>query len=113
MKMGTVGTKRYIQLNSSNDLPDNIKSLHLLGTLNQHVVFKADAVITSERNVQKIVPTEGLPSGILTITVFDSKWNALAERITFINNHDYTFQTSMEVQHWCLNKRARNEILIT
>jgi hypothetical protein len=46
----------------------------------------------------------------LTITVFDEQWNPMAERITYVNNNDYLFQPEMNVQHWGLNKRARNEI---
>ena len=34
----------------------------------------------------------------------------MAERITYVNNMDYLFQPEMIVQHWGLNKRARNEI---
>ena len=63
--------------------------------------------------IKLTIPTDALPSGILTITVFDKNWNALAERITYINNEDYRFQPQMDVQHWGLNKRARNELKIT
>ena len=49
----------------------------------------------------------------MTITLFDKNWKPLAERITYINNNEYSFQPEMEVQRWGLNKRARNELKIT
>ena len=113
MQIGIAGTKRYINLQSSDNLPENLKLVHIIGTISQGQAFKTDAAFSSGNNVRKVIPTENLPSGILTITMFDAAWNAIAERITFINNHEYSFQPQMEVQHWGLNKRARNEIQIT
>ncbi|MGN6166123.1 MAG: hypothetical protein ACTHOF_16430, partial [Flavisolibacter sp.] len=113
MQIGIDGTKRYINLQSSNNLPDNLKLVHIIGTISQGEAFRTDASFASGNNVRKLIPTENLPSGILTITMFDASWNAIAERITFINNHEYVFQPQFEVQHWGLNKRARNEIQIT
>ena len=45
--------------------------------------------------------------------MFDGQWKPLAERITYINNEEFRFNTEMTVEHWGLNKRARNEILVT
>ncbi|MEO5908867.1 MAG: hypothetical protein ABIR50_01565, partial [Ginsengibacter sp.] len=42
-----------------------------------------------------------------------NQWKPLAERITYVNNEEYTFQPEMKVQHWGLNKRAKNEIEIS
>ncbi|MBL7745128.1 MAG: hypothetical protein JNN00_16760 [Chitinophagaceae bacterium] len=86
-------------------------TLHVVGTMHQHQAFKI-ARATNGTFIKATIPTIQLPSGILTITVFDKNWKALAERITFVNNEDYRFQPEMEVQHWGLNKRARNEIKI-
>ena len=112
MQVAITGNKRYIKLSVNNKVAANYRTIHLIGTMNQHVVFKTDAEIGSENTVQKIVPVNNLPSGILTITAFDASNNAVAERITFINNHDYSFNTSIDVQHWGLNRRARNEVQI-
>jgi hypothetical protein len=113
MQVVTAGTKRYINLNCSNNAPGNLKQVHLIGTMGQRTIFKTDASFAAGNGVRKIIPTESLPSGILTITLFDAGWNAIAERITFVNNHEYSFQPTMEVEHWGLNKRARNDIQVT
>lgn len=90
----------------------NPGTIHVLGTMNQQMVFKTTRDISSGE-VKGTIPADQLPSGILTISVFDSKWVPLAERIVFINNGEYLFAPAFRVQHWGLNKRARNEIEIS
>ncbi|HVZ98318.1 MAG TPA: hypothetical protein VG847_15650 [Chitinophagaceae bacterium] len=86
--------------------------IHLIGTMNQHEVFKLTKDI-SQGPIRGIIPVDNLPTGILTVTVFNSQWMPLAERITFINNEDYSFRAEMSVEHWGLNKRAKDQIMIT
>ena len=86
--------------------------IHLIGTLNQFQVFKVTKDV-SNGLVQGAIPTQDLPSGILTITVFDNNWNPLVERITYINNEEYKFTAEINVKRWGLNKRAKNEIEIS
>lgn len=113
MQVTMAGTKRMVDFFSANPVPDNLKQLHLIGTLNSTLAFKTTIATTQGSSTRRIIPTENLPSGILTITLFDADWNAIAERITFINNHDYSFQPKLEIQHWGLSKRAKNEIKFT
>jgi hypothetical protein len=104
-------TKQQFIIRAADTLAPNLQHLHIIGTLNQNEIFKVSKDIESGI-AQATVPTQNLPTGILTITVFDNQWNALAERISYINNEDYLFQTEMNVVHWGLNKRARNEIQV-
>ncbi|MGZ3836912.1 MAG: hypothetical protein ACXVBI_00005, partial [Flavisolibacter sp.] len=113
MQVVVSGSKRYINLVSSQNLPDHLKQVHIIGTIAQGEAFKTDVSFTPGNSTRRIIPTESFPSGILTITLFDADWNAISERITFINNHDFSFQPQMEVLHWGLNRRAKNEIQIT
>lgn len=112
MQVAVENDKRVITINAGNQLEASLQQLHLVGTTNQNLIFKNDIALTANNNVKRIIPTQSLPTGILTLTLFDANWNAVAERITFINNNDYSFPTQMEVQHWGLGKRKRNEIEI-
>jgi len=106
------GTRRTFNINAAKDFTERSPTVNLIGTMNQQQVFKVSKDIST--GVAKgIIPTGDLPSGILTITIFDAQWHPLAERITFINNEEYLFHPEMTVEHWGLNKRARNEIQIT
>ncbi len=112
MQLGINKTKRIITLHSSPSTSTSLQSLHLVGTMNGRKAFQTDIQLKENSTVQRLIPTESLPSGILVFTVFDANWNAVAERISFIDNHEYSFQTNMEVLHWGLGKRKRNEIEI-
>ncbi len=106
------GTKRVFNVTAETAVAKNTGTIHVVGTINQYQAFKVTKDL-SPGFAKGIIPTQNLPSGILTITVFDEKWNPLAERITYINNDEYRFNAEMTVEHWGLNKRARNEIMIT
>lgn len=106
------GTNRIFSVACSPDLIAAMDTVHLIGTIYQHQAFRT-ARATNAEAIKGTIPTIGLPSGILTITLFDKTWKPLAERITYIDNREYSFQPEMEVQRWGLNKRARNELKIT
>jgi hypothetical protein len=106
------GKNRRFQINFTTAFAAGMDSIHLVGTIYQHQVFRISKP-TASLQLKGIIPVKDLPSGILTITVLDKYWKPIAERITFINNEEYRFHPEMEVQHWGLNKRARNEIKIT
>src|SRR5436190_3158372 len=112
MQVTSVGSNRSLSVFYPAAFAETMDSLHIVGTMYQRPAFKIGRS-TSAPMIKLTIPTKDLPSGILTITVFDKQWNALAERITFIDNEEYVFQPEMEVQRWGLNKRARNEIKIT
>ena len=105
------GKKRNFLLVSAPSSLQDLKSVHMIGTMYQQPVFNITKEL-KDGKAEGIIPTDGLPSGILTITVFDNQWKPLAERITFVNNQDFLFQPEMTVQHWGLNKRAKNQIEI-
>ena len=106
-------TQRIINITATSELPQNLQQVHLIGTTGQREAFRSDINLKPGGSARRIIPAQGLPSGILTVTLFDADWNAIAERISFVNNHDISFTPSMDVQHWGLSKRKRNEVKIT
>lgn len=112
LQISAAGAKRLFTINALPEVATSLHNLHIIGTMNQFEIFKITKDITPGV-VKASVPTQDLPTGILTITVFDERWKPLAERITYVNNEDYLFHPEMTVEHWGLNKRARNEIQIT
>ncbi|MEO8763353.1 MAG: hypothetical protein ABI416_03660 [Ginsengibacter sp.] len=109
LQVSVSGDKRNFVINSA---PSSAGTIHVIGTMYQHEVFKLTKDF-SQGSIKGTIPIQALPSGILTITVFDDHWVPLAERITYINNEEYLFTPEMNVEHWGLNRRARNEIQIT
>lgn len=111
LQIGSSGAKRVIYLSRSLDLADRFKLVHIVGTMNQRLAFKTDVDLSqAQEAVRRSIPLESFPTGILTVTVFDAGWNPFAERILFVNNGNFSFNTNMEVVRWGLSKRKRNEI---
>ncbi len=106
------GTRRNFLVTASPSSVASINSVHIIGTMYQQPVFNITKDL-KDGIAEGIIPTESLPTGILTITVLDNQWKPLAERITYVNNEEFNFEPVMTVQHWGLNKRAKNEIEIT
>jgi hypothetical protein len=113
MMVSRNGNRRVVVMNSSPSSPETMRQLNLVGTMNGRLAFRTAVSIAPGGSGQKIIPTENLPTGVLTLTVFDSQWKPVAERITYINNNDYSFRTEMQVEHWGLSKRGKNELRIT
>lgn len=113
MQVALTQGKRIISLQAPLPLsPSNQKWL-LIGTMNQHLIFQTEVLPSADGTARRVIPTQALPSGILTLTVLDADRKAIAERVTFINNGEYRFQPGMQVARWGLSKRARNEIEIS
>jgi hypothetical protein len=112
LQVTIIGDKRNFTISAAPEMASALGSIYVIGTMNQHEVFRFTKDF-SQGNIKGIIPTAELPTGILTITVFDAQWIPLAERITYIHNGEYSFNAEMNVEHWGLNKRAKDEISIT
>lgn len=110
MQIGLMPGSRSFIINASDSFAS--RSVRMIGTMFGKPVF--DIIRTAENGlIQGVIPVNTLPTGILRVTVLDAKYHPLAERITFINNHDFQVDTRMEVMHRGLTKRACNEIEIS
>lgn len=112
LQIALAGPNRRFLVSYKPESIVGIDSVHIVGTMFQHQVFRVTRA-TNTPEIRGSVPLQDLPSGLLTFTLFDKNWNPLAERITFVDNGEYSFKPTFEVQHWGLNKRARNEIKIS
>lgn len=112
LQVSPIKDKRYFAVSVERGAAFDPGQIYLVGTMGQVMVFKL-AKDSKAGEIKGVIPTKDLPSGILTITAFDDKWQPLAERITYINNQEYVFTPGVEVKHWGMNKRARNDIEVT
>jgi hypothetical protein len=58
------------------------------------------------------IPTGQLPTGVMVLTLFDANMIPVAERVVFVNNHDYLFNPEISVQIKGVNKRGKNSLVI-
>jgi hypothetical protein len=88
------------------------KHLTIIAHMHQHLVYKAK--INLEENFMSggTIPTGQLPSGILQLTVFTTDMVPVAERVVFINNHEFLFTPQLSVTVKGVNRRGKNTLAI-
>ncbi|MEP7279844.1 MAG: hypothetical protein ABI813_14435 [Bacteroidota bacterium] len=101
--------KKFILQRSDNISADG-KSLHIIAYMNQQLVYYANVNLSANNLTSGMIPTKQLPTGILQITVFDKNFKPLAERVTFVNNHDYEFDADAWIPVLNKNKRGLNTL---
>lgn len=110
LQVGQTGKSDKVFTVLSND--PGITTVHLIGTMYAQPIFDITRTLTNG-TTEGLIPLASLPTGVMTITVLDQNYHPLAERVSFVNNGDYHFESQMNVEHWGLNKRARDEIQIS
>ncbi len=106
------GSSRGFEIKRSENAPANFKKIYIVATMQQHLVYFAAANLQDNFLTGGSMPVSDLPSGILQVTLFDSNWVAVAERITFINNDDYHFEPEAGFSELGLEKRKQNTLVI-
>jgi hypothetical protein len=107
------GEKRFI-IQRSGEVPEADREIKVMAFINQHLVYSARANLTESTGISGRIPTRQFPSGIMQVTLFNSNYKPLAERVCFINNHDYEFDADAWVPVLNTGKRGLNkgEILL-
>ena len=103
---------RAFTIQRSENAPANFQKLYIIATMQQHLVYGAGVNLSQIPVTGGSIPVDGLPSGVLQITLFDSNWIAIAERITFINNDDYSFEPEVGFAQLGTEKRKQNTLVI-
>ncbi|MEO7530236.1 MAG: hypothetical protein ABIS69_02460 [Sediminibacterium sp.] len=80
----------------------------IVAQMNQHIVFRVGFDFGEKMKISSLIPIEGLPSGILQVTVFDAMQQPLAERILFVNNENYRLKINVYIDTINLNARGKN-----
>jgi hypothetical protein len=89
------------------------KHLTIIAHMHQHLVYKAK--INLEENFMSggTIPTGQLPSGVLQLTIFTADMMPVAERVVFVNNHEFLFAPELAVTLKGVNRRGKNTLSIS
>lgn len=93
-----------------SDGDELLKQVYVVAHMDQQMVYRARINLTDNFINSGRIPVDQLPSGILQITLFNSKWQPVAERIVFVNNNDYIFDAYLSTLSKNLNKRGKNTL---
>jgi hypothetical protein len=108
----TANQKVLFSVARSSEGGPELKHLTIIAHMHQHLVYKAR--INLEENFMSggTIPTAQLPSGVLQLTIFNSAMLPIAERVVFVNNHDYLFNPGVVVQLKGIVRRGKNSLII-
>jgi len=117
-KMGAVvrvlGGKEKVlfSLARSAESGPEFKHLTIIAHMHQHLVYKAKVNLEENFMSGGTIPTGQLPTGVLQITIFNALDIPVAERIVFVNNHDFQFSPQMTILSKSVGRRGKNSILV-
>jgi len=112
LQVQSLASKTLVLIKRSNTVEDNLQTLFLVATINQHMVYRARINLATKTTSLAEIPTTVLPTGVMQITLFNANWLPIAERVVFVNNHQHTFNPEVELPIKGLEKRARNVVEI-
>ena len=92
--------------------PANVQVI-VIAHMNQQMVYRAVVNLKDISMSGGNIPTQDLPTGMLQVTVFDMNQMPLAERVCFVNNHEFGFEGTLTVSAKSLQKRGRNVVDIS
>lgn len=113
MQAKPLASRDIILIKRSPDATDDMKMLHLVAHMHQEPVFTATADLRTKTNITAQIPTGSFPSGVLQITLFNANWVPVAERVVFVNNHEYELESSITLTQKTIQKRGMNIIDIS
>jgi hypothetical protein len=88
------------------------KHLTIMAHMHQHMVYKAKINLEDNFMSGGTIPTGQLPTGVLQITIFSSTDQPLAERVVFVDNHEFGFSPLLTVLTKSTAKRGKNNFQI-
>jgi hypothetical protein len=96
--------------------PDSAESTYtaffVVAQVQQRLVYSARINMVKKTTVTAPIETDSLPNGVLQLTIFNAAQEPVAERIVFINHHDFSFITDLHSGEKNLGKRGRNTLQV-
>ncbi len=84
---------------------------YIIGQMQHHIVFKQEFKIAREE-IQGVINTQKLHSGILQITFFNNDDQPLAERLCFVDNKEYIQRGELIADTINFNEKGKNRFSI-
>ena len=107
-------SKRSIQvkIQSTNSLKN--KKFYVFAHMRNRIYFQARLEFGDEEQVTIEIPKTHLPSGVLTLSLFDETQKPWCERVVFVNNNeDLIIQTNLDKENFNEREKLELDISIT
>jgi hypothetical protein len=87
------------------------QAAYMIGQMQHHVVFKQEFA-TGKEEMQGVINTQHLNSGILQVTLFNKGGLPLAERLCFVNNKEYIQPAELLTDTVSFLERGKNRFSV-
>jgi len=101
-------SKTLVVISKTRNASDNLKVVYIAAHFAQRLVYFSKLHLEYGSAGVAEIPTGEIPTGVLQITLFNSDWLPVAERVVFINNHHHEFITDVNMEEKSLDKKGRN-----
>lgn len=106
----TTGNTVTYNLHRSDNAPPDYRNFTVVAQMQQQPVYMARINLLAKTQVTAPIPVEGLPDGIMQVTLFAANGQPVAERIVFVNQNNYYFITDVHANEKNFTKKAKNVI---
>ncbi len=91
---------------------DLFKSFTIVAQMQQQRVYRAQINMQRRTQISAPIMTDSLPDGIMVLTVFNAAQVPVAERIAFINNNTYYFNTDLHALEKNVTPHGKNVLQV-
>ncbi len=86
-----------------------MQAAYMIGQMQHHIVFRQNFT-SGKKQLEGVINTQHLHSGILQVTVFNKDNIQLAERVCFVDNKEYILDATIKEDTIDFSARAKNRI---
>lgn len=112
LKIAIADSGRIFELTRSRAQMELFDSLRMLVIMNKDTVFENAISFGNDQVLTGFLKTDNLPSGILHFIVLNKGGIPLAERLSFLNNHEYLLKAEINPLIFSSEKRTSNSFEI-
>lgn len=102
----------YTLSRPDNNLPAANNVFYVVAQMHQRMMYSAMVKLTKQTTATAPILTDSMPNGVLQLTIFNAAQQPIAERLVFVNNHNYYFNTDLHAVEKSMAKRGKNVLQI-
>ncbi len=110
IQVQNLGKQVNVTVQRTENISDDKKYVELYAIINNQIVYKANIKLLNKTTQTLQIKTDSFPTGVMQLTLFNSNFLPLAERIVFIKNDNFSFSPSIDIVSKNITKRGKNVI---
>ena len=102
----------HFQVERPVNASDDLKTLTVMGTTNQQVVFRSTIDLKDKTLEDGVIYSMQVNGSVMQVTVLDAGMTPIAERVVFLHNYQPVFEAQLKKNLVNLGRRGRNEMSV-